>query len=346
MQQDLKWSDYDYSKIPFNKITHLGQRTMINDDLFNVSWILGRYCNYACSYCWPHAHTNIKDHTPLKVCYNTIDEIKKQARENGFNSFFFSLSGGEPTLHPGYLDILKYLANDIKNTNYTAIHMTSNCSRKIKWFKEYVEIAKLFRRASITASMHREYLDTNKKMQEFADKLLLCQEHGVNITINIVMVPEYFDELWNKAMFFHGQSLNVTIKPMRPPLGGTFVDNYTEEMKEKIQKGMPQRNYKSKQTSEYFQVELTDETGGKWYVDQAERLNAFNFNDFKGWHCNAGYQSIVIKKDKIHRSYGCKDQILGTLQDGFELFKKPTLCVTDDCVISADTKIPKHKVTV
>jgi len=343
MSHDLLWSDYDYSSIPFNEITSLGSINMINDDLFNVSWILGRYCNYACSYCWPHAHTNKKDHTPLEVCYNTIDEIKRQARGNGFNSFFFSLSGGEPTFHPHYLDILKYLANDIENTNYTAIHMTSNCSRKIKWFKEYVEIAKLFRRASITASMHREYLDTNEKMQEFADKLLLCQEHGVNTTINIVMVPEYFDELWHKAMFFHEQRLNVTIKPMRPPLGGTFVD-YTEEMLQKIQNGMPQRNYNIDNNTQHFQIELTGRGGSKWYVDQAERLNTFGFNHFKNWYCNAGYQGIVIKKDKVHRSYGCKEQLLGTLQDGFELFKKPTLCVTENCVISTDTKIPKHRV--
>ena len=41
-----------------------------------------------------------------------MDEIKRQARERGFNSFHFSLSGGEPTFHPAYIDILKHLNND------------------------------------------------------------------------------------------------------------------------------------------------------------------------------------------------------------------------------------------
>ena len=39
----------------------------------------------------------------------------------------------------------------------------------------------------------------------------------------------------------------------------------------------------------HFQVEFKDARGKKWYMDQAERFNAFNFNKFTGWKCNAGY---------------------------------------------------------
>ena len=127
---------------------------MLRSDLFTVSWLLGRFCNYRCSYCWPYARSNTKDHRPTEVCIRTINEIKRQARERNFNSFHFSLSGGEPTFHPGYLDILEYLADDVENTNYTSVHMTSNCSRPMKWFERYVESAKKFSRASITASFH------------------------------------------------------------------------------------------------------------------------------------------------------------------------------------------------
>ena len=124
-----------------------------------------------------------------------IDEIKRQARERNFNSFHFSLSGGEPTFHPGYLDILEYLADDVENTNYTSVHMTSNCSRPMKWFERYVKSASKFSRASITASFHREYI-TQNKLEEFAEKLDFCQRSGVRVTINSVMVPEAFDEIY------------------------------------------------------------------------------------------------------------------------------------------------------
>jgi len=175
---DLSWSAYDFTQIPYNDIVRVGQRTMLYKDLFTVSWLLGRYCNYRCSYCWPYARSDSKDHRPTELCLKTIDEIKRQARERNFNSFHFSLSGGEPTFHPGYIDILNYLNDDVDNTNYTSVHMTSNMSRPLKWFEEkYCPAVSKFHRASITASLHTEHVDTPEKMQEFANKLILCADN-------------------------------------------------------------------------------------------------------------------------------------------------------------------------
>ena len=58
--------------IPFNKIVKFGQSTMLEKDLFNVSWILSRFCNYNCSYCWPYAHSSKPDHRPLEQYKKTI----------------------------------------------------------------------------------------------------------------------------------------------------------------------------------------------------------------------------------------------------------------------------------
>ena len=40
----------DFQKIPFHEIVKFGQRTMLDSPLFSVSWILGRFCNYNCSF--------------------------------------------------------------------------------------------------------------------------------------------------------------------------------------------------------------------------------------------------------------------------------------------------------
>jgi len=370
MTEDLKWSNYDFTKIPLEDIVSVGQRTLLYRDLFTVSWLLGRFCNYKCSYCWPYARSDRKDHRPTVLCLRTVDEIKRQARDNGFNSFHFSLSGGEPTFHPGYLDILKHLADDVENTNYTSIHMTSNCSRNMKWFETYVDYAKPFHRASITASLHTEHVNTKEKMQEFADKLILCQENDVQITINQVMVPEWFERDWENALFFHEQGINVTLKPQSDPTASRVVDGYTEEQLKKLYNGMPQRAYteskrkwdgRPKPSFEipkgingtndasvpwHMQVEFEDKNGKKWYMDQAERFNAFNFNNFKGWNCNAGYQGIIIREPdgSVKRSYSCHDVPLGNIETGFKLFDTPMPCITNSCVSSADSKIPKRKV--
>ena len=95
----------------------------------------------------------------------------------------------------------------------------------------------------------------------------------------------------------------------------------------------------------HMQIELEDKDGKKWDMEQAERFNAFNFNKFKGWSCNAGYQGIIIREPdgSIKRSYSCQDVPLGNIETGFTLFNKPMPCITDSCVSSADSKIPKRK---
>ncbi len=371
MSEDLKWSKYDFTKIPYDDLVRVGQRTMLYRDIFTVSWLLGRFCNYRCSYCWPYARSDRKDHRPTELCLATIDEIKRQARERGFNSFHFSLSGGEPTFHPGYLDILQHLADDTPNTNYTSVHMTSNCSRPLKWFEQYVKAVAPFHRASITASYHREHVNTQEKREQFADKLCFAQEHDVQVTINQVMVPEWFDELYEESLYFHNRGINVTLKPQSDPTASTVVDGYTKEMLDKLYNGMPQRGFTEeknkyverpkptfkidedrtlqKQTyshgvPQHFQVEFRDKDNKPYFMDQAERFNAFNFNKFEGWECSSGYRSIIIREPdgSIKRSYSCNDKPLGNIETGFRLFDKPQKCISRSCVSSADSKIPKR----
>ncbi len=70
-----------FSEIPFNRIVEVGQSALLRKRRFVVSWLLGRYCNYKCSYCWVHGRSDVKDHRPFELCKITIDNIKKQARE-------------------------------------------------------------------------------------------------------------------------------------------------------------------------------------------------------------------------------------------------------------------------
>jgi hypothetical protein len=49
MNNNSNRSEYDFTKIPFDDSVSVGQRTMIHRDLFTVSWIMGRFCNYRCS---------------------------------------------------------------------------------------------------------------------------------------------------------------------------------------------------------------------------------------------------------------------------------------------------------
>jgi len=354
---------YSFSDIPFSDIERLGQASMLYRDLFCVSWLLGRFCNYRCSYCWPYARSSTPDHRPLSLLIKTMNEIKKQARERGFNSFHFSFSGGEPTLHKGYLKILSHYAEDAPNSNYQSVHMTTNLSPGPKWLKKYTQVISSLHRVTVTASFHKEFA----KREAFADKIKFLQEQEVHVTINMVMVPNKFEGLWKDALYFHKREINVTLKPQSDEKAQKVVSGYTQSMLERLREGLPQKDYinsilkkkrqksfrpKSKlnkpektSSSQVFQVELTDSKGKIWFMDQAERFNAFNFNRFKGWECSSGYRSLIIREPDgfIKRSYSCHDKPLGHIETGFKLFSKPEICITPSCVSSADSKIPKRK---
>ena len=307
---------------------------MLSKPLFSVSWILGRFCNYKCSYCWPYARSDRIDYQDIEIYKRTIDQIKYQARQNGFTEFHWSFSGGEPTAYKQLLDLVRHLENDLVSP-YQSIHMTTNLSPGSKWWKTWCEITSALQRRSITASYHAEFA----KEQEFGDKCLQLMYDNVYVTVNQVMVPEQFYELYERCQRLQQRGINVTLKPQSDPTASHVVSGYTDEMISLMQTGFPQQA----RGEELYQIALYDENNNEYLFDQAERFNAYGFNKFQGWHCNSGYQSVIIRSNEVKRSYSCHDQPLGTLSEGFELFKEPKICMTPSCVSSADSKIPKCK---
>lgn len=323
----------NFTKTPFNQIVRFGQRTMLDRPLFATSWILGRFCNYKCSYCWPYARTDEPDYQSLELYKRTVDEIKRQARENGFTQFHWSFSGGEPTAYKYLLDLTKHVEKDLESS-YQSIHMTTNLSPSSKWWKNWSDITMPMQRRSLTASYHAEFA----KEQEFGDKCLQLMYDNVFVTVNQVMVPEKFFELYERMERLHTRGINVTLKPQSNQSANAIVDGYTDEMVKLMQEGFPQQVGEE----ELYQIALYDASNTEYLFDQAERFNAFGFNKFRGWSCNSGYQSVIIRGNEVKRSYSCHDQPLGTLEK-FELFKTPQACITPSCVSSADSKIPKWK---
>jgi organic radical activating enzyme len=315
------------SSIPFDKIVKFGQQTMLDRPLFNVSWILGRFCNYKCFYCWPYARVDVPDHQTLETYKRVVDEIKRQARANGFTQFHWSFSGGEPTAYKQLPQLVKHL--DELESSYQSIHMTTNLSPGSKWWKNWCDITGSLQRRSITASFHAEHA----KEQEFGDKCLQLIYEQVHVTVNQVMVPKAFYETLERCNRLRERGINVTLKPQSNDTATAIVDGYTNDMIKIMQDDFEQQ--------EGYQIRLTDGTQD-YYIDQAERFNALGFNQFMGWTCNSGYQSVIIKGTEVKRAYSCKEESLGTI-DNFTLFSAPKTCVTDRCVSSADSKIPKIK---
>jgi hypothetical protein len=261
------------------------------------------------------------------VYKSTVDEIKRQARLNGFTEFHWSFSGGEPTAYKQLLEVIKHL--DETESSYQSVHMTTNLSPSLNWWKRWHIATEMLQRRSITASFHSEFA----KESEFSDKCLQLINDLVYVTINQVMVPDLFYETLERCNRFRAKGINVTLKPQSNDTATAIVDGYTPEMIKIMQDDFEQQ--------EGFQIRLTDGINN-YYIDQAERFNAIGFNKFKDWKCSAGFQGLIIRGNEVKRGYSCKEQSLGTLAD-FNLLTEPMHCITESCVSSADSKMPKHK---
>ena len=84
------------------------------DELLRVEWNLGKRCNYNCTYCGNELHNKTSDHMSWEVYTATIDKIVEAS--NG-KKIKISFTGGEPFVHPQFIDMLKYAKEKNKKAN-------------------------------------------------------------------------------------------------------------------------------------------------------------------------------------------------------------------------------------
>lgn len=343
--------------IPFSDIESVGIRYLSHTDLFLCTWQLGIFCNYSCSYCWPSAHSAQPDHKSLSVLTQTMDKVKTQARKQGLNSFRFSFVGGEPTLQKNFIDLIHHYSMDMENCNYQSLHITTNLSQKMKWFKSFIEAARPLDKSMVNASFHGEFA----RKEEFADKVQFLLENDIVCSISIVMIPEKFYSLLKDAEYFYNRlSIDVSLQS-QIDFKGNPVSNYTKKMIEKLQTAFihikkdekiikkQNRAKAAKNIKKRFAIkdphimELRDSKNKIYQLDDANRLNALGFNRYKGWECSAGYRSLVIDSNgNIKRGHVCYDKSLGHIETGFQLHKSIKPCISPICTCTADNKVPKR----
>jgi organic radical activating enzyme len=155
---------------------------------YQVLWDLGRRCNYNCTYCWPSVHSNTEKFPSIEEVIRTLDMVidhwanGKQIRWN--------FGGGEPTMHPEFIEILKHLK---KRGQWVLV--TTNGSRSNKFWKEAVQYIN-----SINMSAHFASMDLYKGNEDrFVENCRIIMEHHDNkdddhwLEIKLMTPPGFLD---------------------------------------------------------------------------------------------------------------------------------------------------------
>ena len=160
---------------------------------YQVLWDLGRMCNYNCTYCWPSIHSNTEKFASYETIIKAIDMIINNWSEG--KEIRWNFGGGEPTMHPQFIDILKYL----KSKNQWVL-VTTNGSRSTTFWKEAVKYIN-----SINMSAHFASMDLYPKNgQRFVDVCQIIMEHHDKVDDDFwlevkLMTPPGFLDRANKT---------------------------------------------------------------------------------------------------------------------------------------------------
>lgn len=234
-------------------------------NMMRFNWHLLDWCNYKCSYCSVgDAITNdFSDTTRISQDYKlTLARLGTVS-----DKFELCLTGGEPTLHPNFFEILDSLV-EIKNLQ--RVWLFSNLSRS----KDFLlQVKEYFPKIVLYGSWHPEF-----SKDDFLTKAieLDCEVHVslVNDKAHWDKTKKLIDELIENNVTYRLNALQPTVS-YQPDHGPDFEEAFLHYLEN---------------AHDTFGIKVTYEDG---HIEQhtEHTLQIQNLNFFKGYYCvPASYQ--------------------------------------------------------
>ncbi len=300
-----------------------------------VNWCLTSICNYKCSYCPDELHDGKFKGPPIEDIKKFVDKISNHYDKK----IFFEFTGGEVTFYKHFDELVSYI-----KSKGCDVGILSNGSRPIKWFEERLPLLD-----HICLTFHNEFVKPDHFMEVVK---LLCDK--ITLHINIMMDPKNFDFCYDFAKKISNEvsGVSIAIQPVLEGMIGDLVE-YSPEQSKILQE---QKLYKNPNAAtkglshEDMRIyrghmKQTFKDGSVSGVDTAELISN-NENSWKGWHCYAGVENLVIEFDgSIYRGWCKVGSVVGNISDKeLILPTKPITCDVEFCNCGLDIMCTKEKV--
>lgn len=246
------------------------------DQVF-LHWSLTNWCNYKCSYCsvYDAVHSDFSkpDHTAL----HNLSLARINAISSDFN---MCITGGEPTLHPQFVEIITAL---VKMDHCLNVAVFTNLSRSENYYRslEQINSSKL----GICASYHPEFSDVNK----FISKAKAIASTTIPFSVQVSMTSDPKD--WPTLQYLMDQMFEQQIPCFPILLNKTphYTPNYTEEFY-RLFKPYMEITPVDKQFKE---IECTFTDGTRSTMRDFD-IEIQQMNRFKGYKCTPRTFQITI----------------------------------------------------
>lgn len=283
-----------------------------------VEWNLGKRCNYDCSYCPSSIHDNTSAHTDIAILKATVDKLMTLGKP-----IRLSFTGGEPCVHPKFLELVKYC----KHVGVTWISVTTNGTLPYEFYAA-------LEADQIVFSIHLEFdwqrvFNTVESVVDLTNKKVIAQIMAHHDHMPAVI------QLRAKCLLAH---IPNTVRRIRWTEGD---HDLFDDMRYNLN---DLELLKEMEATVGANTVLTDSTGTEMLY-HANDVIKLHLNKFKDWTCNAGIESLMINWDgDVHRATCRVGGSLGNIYSGtLSIDIQPIICDRNYCTCAADIPITKTK---
>jgi len=252
----------------------------------NIIWNMTRKCNFRCEYCYfPHDNSPVTETLPVEKITAFLDGTGQ--------NWTVGMTGGEPFIYPGFVDICKAL------TEKHMIGVDTNLSipSKVREFAERIDPARV---NDLYVALHIQERERIKGVPAFIENARLLIDKGFNVIVNYVVHPDLECRLEKDREFFASQGIPITPRPFKGEFEGRrYPEAYGDRAK-------------------------------TIFADHPEQGKKVAFNFF-GVPCSAGMTLLRMEPDgTIFRCPGDKT-ILGNVLDKVDIYDGPKPCTKKRC---------------
>jgi len=311
----------------------------ISNDI-TIDWLVGNYCNYKCDYCFSDSNKGDKKVPPLEDINDNVDYLYDEIEKIGKTPFFV-LSGGEPTMYSGLLDIIEKAKLRFPRTQALIV---TNGSRTLNfWQRNKNNFDK------IAISFHVGQADP----QHILDVCKIIEEKDVCVTIMLHPDTERFEKGLQIRKWFIKNGLTkyavLTLKLLDDQVEITKLMDYSEDQILRFK----DRCFSPRDTD--IKVNFNSER-----TIAIDKYNIHNINanylaqldpDFTGWKCHVASERITIAYNGdliancLQEIYPKKFNLYTSnlREENFKIRKDPVVCTVGKCRCLGLYNISKFK---
>lgn len=280
----------------------------------HVEWNLGKRCNLDCTYCPAEIHDNFSPHTDISILEKTVDQLAALSKP-----VRISLTGGEPCVHPRIEHLLAYMKPRVE-----WINITTNVTRTARWYNTQPFVDHW------VFSLHFE----DNAWSDRVNKILEIYDNNpyIRMQVNVMAHHDYMDRVKTAVKTFNNNNIPYVIRRIR----WTEKHDWFDDMK-----------YKSEDLT--WILDNTATATPNVIVDNTTMYHANDIikehkNQFTGWSCAAGIESLMINWDgEVYRATCRVGGSLGNIyKESFTVPSENVICTRQWCTCAADIPITKH----